>query len=219
MSRLPVGQFELGQMPRFGLPPFAYRLPESFPEPEFVFQDGERRPIRQVLQKLPRVEQVSDFHCVTGWSCSEVRWSGWRFSDLWDELMDGETRQPRISLLGADGYRADLPLEYLCAGDVMLADSLNGLPLTPANGAPLRLVVPAHYGYKSVKHLIGIRPMRGEGRRRSPLAGFFSHPLARVALEERSGAGPGWMFRFLYRPLIGLNMRRFESGLSTGDGN
>src|SRR4051794_19074238 len=33
------------------------------------------------LQALPRAEQVSTFHCVTGWTVSDVRWSGVRFQD------------------------------------------------------------------------------------------------------------------------------------------
>ena len=34
------------------------------------------------LLALPKVTQVSDFHCVTGWSVEGVRWGGVRFADL-----------------------------------------------------------------------------------------------------------------------------------------
>jgi DMSO/TMAO reductase YedYZ molybdopterin-dependent catalytic subunit len=34
------------------------------------------------LQALPRAEQVSTFHCVTGWTVKGVHWSGVRFADL-----------------------------------------------------------------------------------------------------------------------------------------
>ena len=34
------------------------------------------------LRALPRVDQVSTFHCVTGWTVSNVRWGGVRFRDL-----------------------------------------------------------------------------------------------------------------------------------------
>ena len=34
------------------------------------------------LLALPRADQVSDFHCVTGWSVNNVRWGGVRFDDL-----------------------------------------------------------------------------------------------------------------------------------------
>ena len=34
------------------------------------------------LRALPRAHQVSDFHCVTGWSVKNVRWTGVRFNDV-----------------------------------------------------------------------------------------------------------------------------------------
>ena len=37
--------------------------------------------------------------------------------------------------------------------DVLLANELNSQPLTVEHGAPLRLIAPKHYGYKSVKYL------------------------------------------------------------------
>src|SRR6266536_1089986 len=36
------------------------------------------------LKALPRAEQVSTFHCVTGWTVQDVRWSGVRFQHLLD---------------------------------------------------------------------------------------------------------------------------------------
>ena len=36
------------------------------------------------------------------------------------------------------------------------------------------------------------------------------HPRARVALEERGQWVPGWLLRYLYRPLIGTTVARFE---------
>ena len=34
------------------------------------------------LLALPRAEQVSDFHCVTGWTVNDVHWAGVRFPDM-----------------------------------------------------------------------------------------------------------------------------------------
>jgi DMSO/TMAO reductase YedYZ molybdopterin-dependent catalytic subunit len=34
------------------------------------------------LKALPRAEQVSNVHCVTGWSVNNVHWAGVRFRDL-----------------------------------------------------------------------------------------------------------------------------------------
>src|SRR5436309_14837588 len=44
-----------------------------------------RRPISLTysqLRALPKAEQVSTFHCVTGWVVGNVRWGGVRFHDL-----------------------------------------------------------------------------------------------------------------------------------------
>ncbi len=54
---------------------------------------------------------------------------------------------------GADGFSASLLLDDPLAQDVLLADGLDGQPLPLEHGAPLRLVAPAHYGFKSVRHL------------------------------------------------------------------
>ena len=38
------------------------------------------------LKSLPRAEQVSTFHCVTGWTVSNVHWAGFRIKDLLDQV-------------------------------------------------------------------------------------------------------------------------------------
>jgi DMSO/TMAO reductase YedYZ molybdopterin-dependent catalytic subunit len=55
-----------------------------------------------------------------------------------------------------DGMRAGLPIADALADDVLLADTMDGAPLSAEHGAPLRLVAPAHVGYKSVKHVSAI---------------------------------------------------------------
>jgi DMSO/TMAO reductase YedYZ molybdopterin-dependent catalytic subunit len=85
------------------------------------------------LRALPRVEQVSTFHCVTGWTVQNVHWAGVRINDV-DYLTLGQA----------------------ALGDVMLAYEMDGRPLSQAHGAPLRLVIPEMYGYKNVKWLQGI---------------------------------------------------------------
>lgn len=209
-TRLPPGQHEIEEFPRFGLPQFADRLP---PEPDGVALElrgevGETLTVSgDELAALPRVEQVSDFHCVTTWTRRALSWSGFRFSDVYERIVVPRARpRPEASLVVLrcrDGYRVSLPLEDLLAPDVLLADRLGGAPLTLEHGAPLRLVAPAHYGYKSAKHLCGLEVWRDGGRFRAPsLLPFMIHPRARVALEERGAGVPGWLLRLLYRPMI-----------------
>jgi DMSO/TMAO reductase YedYZ molybdopterin-dependent catalytic subunit len=98
--------------------------------------------------------------------------------------------------------------------DVLLADTLNGRPLCVEHGAPLRLVAPKHYGYKSVKHLCRMEfKAENTGYRVSGFK-FMDHPRARVALEERGRLVPGWLLRYLYRPLVPGTVARFSKAMA-----
>jgi len=96
---------------------------------------------------------------------------------------------------------------------VLLADRLDGEPLSIAHGAPLRLVAPAHYGYKSVKHVNRIEFWRDSRHYRPVGFRFMVHPRARVAREERGRWIPGWALRYLYRPLVRPTASRFERSM------
>lgn len=108
------------------------------------------------LKSLPRAEQVSDFHCVTGWSVENVRWAGVRLPDVLREA--GPLAGARSIGFVSDEvpYDDSLTLEQALAPDVLLAYEQDGTPLSRAHGAPLRLVVPRMYGYKSVKWVTSI---------------------------------------------------------------
>ncbi len=114
---------------------------------------------------------------------------------------------------GQDGARTSLLLEDLLAPDVLLADTLDSSPLTVEHGAPLRLVAPAQYGYKSVKHLSRIEFRRDDKGYRPAAFRFMDHPRARVALEERGRWVPGWLLRYLYRPLVSVTAARFAKAM------
>lgn len=169
------------------------------------------------LHGLPRVEQVCDFHCVTTWSYRALRWGGVRFIDFFTQVVQPQAAPfasaTLVALRGQDGARTGMLLEDLLAPSVLLADHLNGQPLSVDHGAPLRLVAPAHYGYKSIKHLSRIEF-------RDPAAGyqasglsFMDHPRARVVHEERGRVLPGWLLRYLYRPLISGTVSRFAKAI------
>ena len=94
---------------------------------------------------------------------------------------------------GLDGMRAGLPLADALADDVPLADTMDGAPLPAQHGAPLRLVAPAHYGYKSIKHVSAIDIV---GRDFSQgFTRFAQHARGRVVYEARGRWGPGWLLR------------------------
>ena len=218
-AALPPGQREVERLMRFGLLPFADRVPRD-PAIGIQLRGDLQNPITVAgeLERLPRVEQRSDFHCVTTWSCRSLLWGGYRFADFYHDVVTplaGPSAAARFVVLRAqDGARTSLPLEDLMADEVLLADRLNGEPLPLANGAPLRLVAPSHYGYKSLKHVNRIDFLCNDASYRPVGFRFMQHPRARVALEERGQWVPGWLLRFLYRPLIGVTVRRFERALA-----
>lgn len=103
------------------------------------------------LRSLPRAEQVSTFHCVTGWSVKDVHWAGVRVSDL---LLPAHPRSTATVLVFTSSERPyvdTLTREQARLADVMLAYEMDGEPLARAHGAPVRLVIPEMYGYKNVK--------------------------------------------------------------------
>ena len=217
---LPPGQRARGDFPRFGLTPYAERFP-AFPDHAQLALSGDvldASTLDAPLSGLARTEHSCDFHCVTTWSYRGVQWGGVRFAEFYRRHIEprvhagAEVRT--VVLRGQDGYRTTLPLSDLLAEDVLIADRLDGVQLSVEHGAPLRLVAPAHYGYKSVKHLSRIEFWRGVPPARPAAFAFMDHPRARVAHEERGRWLPGWLLRLAYRPLIGFTAERFAKALA-----
>ena len=154
--RLPPGQRVIQDLPALhvgSIPPFD-------PATWDLRIDGEVREPRTLtheqLHALPSLIAVSDFHCVETWSVLDVAWEGVRFSDIADLV--SPTERARFVTIGCDGdYTTSLPLSDLMDPDVLLAWGLDGKPLTPEHGFPLRLVVPHKYAYKAAKWVRWIR--------------------------------------------------------------
>jgi DMSO/TMAO reductase YedYZ molybdopterin-dependent catalytic subunit len=205
---LPPGQVECEEFPRFGWGQFAFRFPADTSRIQIAVRGDVDAPLTvgPELASLPRVDQVSDFHCVTTWSKRRLRWGGFRFRDFFEVIVKPMvTPQPGADLVvfrSQDGYAQSLPLEDLLAPDVLLADQLGGDPLSIAHGAPIRLVAPAHYGYKNVKHLRSVEFWRDAREYRFVGPKFMDHPRARVALEERGRGVPAWILRRTYPALV-----------------
>ena len=87
----------------------------------------------------------------------------------------------------------------------------------PDQVAPLRLVAPKHYAYKSVKHLSQMEFKTADSGYRVSGFRFMDHPRARVALEERGRFAPGWLLRYLYRPLVTGTVARFATAMAEHD--
>ncbi|MFI6023961.1 molybdopterin-dependent oxidoreductase [Amycolatopsis magusensis] len=201
MVVLPPGQWP-AERRRFGLPEFARVRPEVPARPVVTVTGVVRRPVQFDVTELLGAGlqvQTSDLHCVTTWSALRLEWGGVPFRHVHELLARRVRPHPDcrwVTFAGLDGYRSCLAIEDALADDVLLADSLAGQPLDEDAGAPLRLVAPAHYGYKSVRHVCAIeyRTAYDKGS-----AGWKAHRRGRVELEERSAWLPGRIWRSLWR--------------------
>ena len=109
------------------------------------------------LRALPRVEQISNFHCVTGWSVQNVRWGGVRMHDVLAAAKPDYFSAHALEFVSMEvPYTDYLTLKQASLHDVMLAYEMDGKPLAREHGAPVRLVIPEMYGYKNVKWLTRI---------------------------------------------------------------
>jgi DMSO/TMAO reductase YedYZ molybdopterin-dependent catalytic subunit len=101
-------------------------------------------------------------------------WSGTPLRPLLEEAgLEESVREILFTGLdhGVEGgveqdYARSLPLAVALDDDVLLADSLNGAPLPPQHGFPLRLIVPGWYGMTNVKWLTRITALS------EPFAGY-----------------------------------------------
>ena len=126
--------------------------------------------MEEILKLAPLEERIYRHRCVEGWSIV-VPWVGYSLSTLlkmveptskakfvafetyYDLKQMPEAKHAGIPLPYVEGLRLDEamhPLALLCVG-------MYGESLPPQDGAPVRLVVPWKYGFKSIKSLVKIR--------------------------------------------------------------
>jgi DMSO/TMAO reductase YedYZ molybdopterin-dependent catalytic subunit len=99
---------------------------------------------------LPQVDDVSDFHCVTGFSKLDMAWRGVRFETL-AALARPVTGATHVMFHAYDGYSTNVPIEEALKGDVLLAHAVDGAPLSVEHGGPVRVVTPQLWAWKGAK--------------------------------------------------------------------
>jgi DMSO/TMAO reductase YedYZ molybdopterin-dependent catalytic subunit len=117
----------------------------------------------QSFVALPQVSPYSDIHCVTSWSRFDNRWDGVSTATIVERcrpLADVTA----VMVESYDGYKTNLSLEDFAAPGALLAHSWDGEPLSLAHGAPVRLVVPHLYFWKSAKWIRKITFLSSEER-------------------------------------------------------
>jgi DMSO/TMAO reductase YedYZ molybdopterin-dependent catalytic subunit len=104
------------------------------------------------LQALPQKTITTDIHCVTRWSKLDTTWTGVPVSDVL-ERAGVKPEATHLMAYSDGGYTTNLPLSVALDDDVLLAHTYDGKPLEHDHGAPLRLLVPKRYFWKSAKFL------------------------------------------------------------------
>jgi DMSO/TMAO reductase YedYZ molybdopterin-dependent catalytic subunit len=210
-AALPPGQRLVEGFPRFGTH-LARPAPVVPADPVITIRGAVTEPVDvplATLATLPRRALTADFHCVAGWSATNLRWDGVPFEVFYRTIVEPALVPgaviTHVVFRGLDGYRSVVWTEDALADGVLIADRLDGRPLDGDHGAPVRLVSPAQYGYISTKHLcrIEVHTREPKDADSSLISGRLlrSHPRARVAEEERHGSLPGWFVRPFYRAL------------------
>jgi sulfoxide reductase catalytic subunit YedY len=172
--------------------------------------------IDALLKLAPMEERIYRLRCVEGWSMV-IPWVGWSLAELIRRVeptgnakfvqfvtLADRAQMPGLSSSVLDwpyveGLRMDEAMHPL----TMLAFGMYGEVMPNQNGAPLRLVVPWKYGFKSGKSLVAIRFVQAQPKTSWELAapheyGFYSNVNPRVdharwsqATERRIGDGGG----------------------------
>ncbi|MBI2683045.1 MAG: sulfite oxidase-like oxidoreductase [Acidobacteriales bacterium] len=154
-GRLPAGQsltlkwpvLHYGSVPHFDSSKWSFFVRGLVKQPQSLDWTA--------CKALPRVEEQSDFHCVTRWSRFDNHWRGISTRSVLD-LASPLPETTHVLVHGEQGYTANLPLADFTADHVLFATHHEGQPLTEEHGGPLRLIVPHLYAWKSVKWVRGI---------------------------------------------------------------
>ena len=157
-QRLPSGQYLTEKFPVLDLGVQPMFLPDKF---RLVIDGAVNHPVSlslDDLQRLPSIELVADFHCVTHWSRYDLHWTGVPFESLLD-LVEPTPEATHVMQRSKDGYSTNNALSELTHPNVILAYALNGLPIPREHGAPIRIIIPHLYAWKGAKFLCHIEFM------------------------------------------------------------
>jgi len=108
------------------------------------------------LTAMPVTEQLSDAHCVTGWSCFDVKWTGVAIAHL-AGLAKVRDSARYVIFEAANGYTSNVRRAEALAPTSLVAYKIGGAAIPRPHGPPVRSLMPDLYFWKSAKWLTGIR--------------------------------------------------------------
>lgn len=149
--------------------------------------------LEDIMKKMSVEERVYRFRCVEGWSMV-VPWMGFQLSDLikqmqptskakyvyFETLFDPEQMPGQKTKVLDWPYVEGLRMDEAMNPLALMGTGIYGKDLLNQNGAPLRLVVPWKYGFKSIKSIVKIRfsetqPVNSWQKANKNEYGFFSN--------------------------------------------
>ncbi|SFR37143.1 protein-methionine-sulfoxide reductase catalytic subunit MsrP [Litoreibacter janthinus] len=169
---------------------------------------------KDIMAAMTVEERIYRFRCVEAWSMV-IPWNGFELADLLNMagVQDGAKYVSFETLLRPEEmwgqkrrfipwpYREGLRLDEAMHPLTIMATGIYGKPIPNQNGAPLRLVVPWKYGFKSIKSVVKITLTENEPETswntiNASEYGFYSnvnpqvdHPRWSQASERRVGGG------------------------------
>lgn len=107
--------------------------------------------LEELSELLPTVEADRRFFCVNGWSLQAL-WRGYRLADLL-KAVEADPDTPYLRATSVFGYEDTTSIAELLDGEAMLVTHMNGEPLSPERGRPMRIITFNMYQFKAVKAL------------------------------------------------------------------
>jgi len=121
------------------------------------------RPLRLTyaeITAMPAVEQIQTLECISnevgGDLISNAKWRGVRLRDVLQRAGGVGATAVRVAFRCADGYTEAIPVADAMSATTLLAYEMNGQPLPPKHGFPVRLLVPGLFGMKNPKWITRI---------------------------------------------------------------
>jgi DMSO/TMAO reductase YedYZ molybdopterin-dependent catalytic subunit len=188
-KRIPPGQSLTERFPVLHYGPVPTINLESWDFKVFGLVEEPLRFTWQEFMALPQTRVTMDIHCVTRWSKLDTTWEGVATT----ELLKNVKLDPSVKFVLAHaeyGFTANVPLEIFLDPESILAHSFDGKPLEKDHGAPLRLVIPKKYFWKSAKWIRGIEFMAQDKLGFWERNGYNNH--ADPWLEERYTEDNNW---------------------------
>ena len=198
------------------------------PEPWSIIIDGEvgkpgRVPLETILASAQLEERIYRFRCVETWSMV-VPWVGISLGDVlkrfeptskaryvsFETLVDREQMPGQSRRVIDWPYREGLRMDEAMHPLAILAVGMYGKVLPNQNGAPIRLIVPWKYGFKSIKSIVRIHFSENQPRTSwNDLAadeyGFYANVNPEVAHPRWSQARERKLGEYRKRPTVAFN--------------